>query len=620
MPTRVLIDRSLGNLSKCWHSLVRTDLIYKLLAFCLFSPVFSLVLGYALALSGNRVLTDLDIVHFIAGPLGLFLSVLLGAIWLGLLAIEQASLLGVLAAESQGKKLGPIPALLFAIAHSPRILQLTGRLIIKTAAIAAPFLLMAGAVYFLVLGDHDINFYLHTWPLEFRIAVAFGIALALGLIGLLLRFLSSWFLALPLILFERMSAKEALRVSSQKTLGNRFRVFGRLVLWLLLVLTAHFLVTWGIGRIAAWLVPNSIGSLAVLAGRVGSMLVILAITSIALNVLASISFAILLFGCFREFCPEWSQSLVATNLDSYSKPTARYLLTKSRMIFGGFIGLLAVALIGFWAVESLELTDHTQVMAHRGSSKAAPENSLAAIQQAIEDRSDWVEIDVQETLDGQVVVVHDSDLMKLAKSPRKIWETNSQELGSIDIGSLFDPKFSKERVPKLEEVLNLCRDRIGVIIELKYYGHDQRLEQRVVELVERTGMARQVMIMSLKPEGIRKLRALRPAWKCGLLLSVAVGDLKTVDADFLAINAKFASRSLVRRIHSAGKQVFVWTVDEPATMSSLMNRGVDGILTNRPEIARGVIENRARMSLTERLLTELAAMLRSDKKQIPEEP
>jgi glycerophosphoryl diester phosphodiesterase len=77
---------------------------------------------------------------------------------------------------------------------------------------------------------------------------------------------------------------------------------------------------------------------------------------------------------------------------------------------------------------------------------------------------------------------------------------------------------------------------------------------------------------------------------------------------------------LVRRIHSAGKQVFVWTVDEPATMSSLMNRGVDGILTNRPEVARGVIESRAQMSLTERLLTELAAMLRADKKQISEEP
>jgi glycerophosphoryl diester phosphodiesterase len=104
------------------------------------------------------------------------------------------------------------------------------------------------------------------------------------------------------------------------------------------------------------------------------------------------------------------------------------------------------------------------------------------------------------------------------------------------------------------------------------------------------------------------------------LLSVAVGDLKTVEADFLAVNAKFASRALVQQTHSAGKQIFVWTVDEPAAMSSLMNRGVDGILTNRPEIARKVIESRAQMSITERLLTELAAMLRADKMQIPEEP
>ena len=92
MSTRVLIDRSLDNLSKCWRSLVRTDLIYKLLAFCLLSPFFTLLLGYALALSGNRVLTDLDIVHFLAGPLGLFISVLLGALWLRQEGFEAFSL------------------------------------------------------------------------------------------------------------------------------------------------------------------------------------------------------------------------------------------------------------------------------------------------------------------------------------------------------------------------------------------------------------------------------------------------------------------------------------------------------------------------------------------------
>jgi glycerophosphoryl diester phosphodiesterase len=103
------------------------------------------------------------------------------------------------------------------------------------------------------------------------------------------------------------------------------------------------------------------------------------------------------------------------------------------------------------------------------------------------------------------------------------------------------------------------------------------------------------------------------------LLSVSVGNVQKIEADFLAVNARFASRALVKKTHSAGKQIYVWTVDEPSMMSSLMNRGVDGILTNRPELARQVLESRAEMSISERLLTEIAAMLRADQGQVIEE-
>ena len=139
-----------------------------------------------------------------------------------------------------------------------------------------------------------------------------------------------------------------------------------------------------------------------------------------------------------------------------------------------------------------------QITAHRGGAGVAPENTLAAIRQAIAAGADWIEIDVQESQDGVVVVVHDSDLARVGNNPVKIWAATADELRSVYIGSHFDPAFSDERVPTLEEVLQTCKGKAGVNIELKYYGHDQDLENRVIELVERFQMETEIVVMSLE--------------------------------------------------------------------------------------------------------------------------
>jgi glycerophosphoryl diester phosphodiesterase len=260
-------------------------------------------------------------------------------------------------------------------------------------------------------------------------------------------------------------------------------------------------------------------------------------------------------------------------------------------------------------MQDIRLEDTVEIIAHRGASKAAPENTLAAIRKAIEDQTDWVEIDVQETIDGEVVVFHDSDFMKLAGVDLKIWDATLADLKKIDIGSWFDAKFSDQRAPTLAEVLNTCRGKVRVNIELKYYGHDQQLEQRVVDLVEAHGMASNIVLMSLKTDAVKKMKRLRPDWKTGLLLSVSAGALKNLDADFLAVNAQFANRSFIRSAHDSGKEVYVWTVNDAPTMSTMIGRGVDSLITDRPALARSVLEQRAQMNLPQRLLLELAGIL-----------
>ena len=206
------------------------------------------------------------------------------------------------------------------------------------------------------------------------------------------------------------------------------------------------------------------------------------------------------------------------------------------------------------------------------------------------------------------MVFHDSDFMKLAGVDRKIWDVTLADLQGIDIGSRFAPEFQGERAPTLAEVLDECRGKVGVVIELKYYGRTQQLEQRVAEIVESHGMVADVVIMSLKIDAVRKMKSLRPEWTVGLLMSVTAGDLKDSGADFLAVNAKFAKRRFVSSSHRKGREVFVWTINDASTMSTMIGRGVDGLITDKPALAKSVLAQRAEMSPLERLLLELAGI------------
>ena len=147
------------------------------------------------------------------------------------------------------------------------------------------------------------------------------------------------------------------------------------------------------------------------------------------------------------------------------------------------------------------------------------------------------------------------------------------------------------------------------MIELKYYGHDQQLEQRVVDIVESASMADQVVVMSLKLKGVQKLQALRPDWTVGLLAATAVGDLSKIDVDFLALSGRMVTTRFIRRVQQSGKRILVWTVNDAPSMSRWMSMGVDGVITDEPALARKVLRERADMNTAERLLVSAALFL-----------
>jgi glycerophosphoryl diester phosphodiesterase len=217
-----------------------------------------------------------------------------------------------------------------------------------------------------------------------------------------------------------------------------------------------------------------------------------------------------------------------------------------------------------------------------------------------------------------VVVAHDSDLMKVARSPLKIWDSTAAELRTVDIGSFFSAAYADQRVPTLAEALAACKGVSRVDIELKDYGHDQQLEQRVVALVEAAGMQNQIVTMSLSRGMVARMKQLRPEWTSGLLIARAIGQVNRLPVDFLAVESKMATLRFIRSAHGSGKPVYVWTVNDPQAMIRFIGLGVDGLITNHPDLARQVIEHYRTLSPAGRLF--LLAMTRLGGREEVSEP
>ncbi|XZE55017.1 glycerophosphodiester phosphodiesterase family protein [Planctomycetaceae bacterium SH139] len=602
-----MFRKVLTNLSACGSNLVVSDLLFKATSVLLLTPIVSLLFRLFLYVSGRDVLADVDIARFLLHPLGVLAFITVGGAVLCVFVLEQAMLMTICLAAEQEKEVAPRQALLFVMTKGAGLLRLTSRVVARLGMIALPFLFGGGAIFWLLLTERDINFYLTRKPPVFWIAGLLIGGLLMGLAALLLRRLAGWVFASPLLVFEGYAPVAAMKESEHRAAGKRSAILRRFVWWAVINISLAFALNFATVKLCQNLVSIGGFSLWALTISVGSAMALAALVNFSVSMLANASCASLLGITYAAVSKPATFRLpepMATD-SSWKLPE----LTRFRIVVISLAGLLLAGVIGGLAIRSIELKDQVQITAHRGGAGVAPENTLAAIRYAIRDGADWIEIDVQESSDGVVIVAHDSDLAKVAGNPVKIWAATAEELRKVDIGSYFDERFRDERIPTLDEVLRLCKGKVGVNIELKYYGHTQDLENRVIEMVEQYDMGSEIVIMSLQMDGIEKVKSRRPEWTVGLLTAVSVGDLTRAKADFLAVSSKLATRRFVRTSHGRQKTVSAWTVNDAYTMSAMVSRGVDNLITDYPALAREVLAEREAMSPLERLMVELAFFL-----------
>lgn len=222
------------------------------------------------------------------------------------------------------------------------------------------------------------------------------------------------------------------------------------------------------------------------------------------------------------------------------------------------------------------------VIAHRGFSAKYPENTLPAIQAAIELAVDFVEIDVHETRDSEIVVFHDYRLNRLCGVRGRLRDKPLAELKKLN-----------PDIPTLAEVLRACRGKSRLLIEIK--GADP---VKVAALIEKFGMEREVIVFSLSIPRLKILEATNPRIpRFGLIarnLKSQISNLKSsASVQGLGLSRRLVtSRAVVERIHSHGWKLFVWTVNREVEMQRIAEWGVDGLITNHPDRAKSCLARR----------------------------
>jgi len=240
------------------------------------------------------------------------------------------------------------------------------------------------------------------------------------------------------------------------------------------------------------------------------------------------------------------------------------------------------------------------LFAHRGYSALAPENTLAAFRAALDRDVPGVELDVQLSADGKVVVIHDFDLKRVTGTEAEVARCTASQMRRLDAGAWFSPAFAGEKIPLLDEVFDLRGRRAYYDIELKWrLKQDGGLEQRVLQRIRAHGLEDRCLVSSFNPFCIRRMQRLAPQLPTAHIYSrhkgvhplLRHGEARlVVPTAFLKpecrqVNAlsSFVARRLL------GSQILSWTVDDPEEAARLVALGVRGIISNHPGRIRSAL-------------------------------
>lgn len=244
-----------------------------------------------------------------------------------------------------------------------------------------------------------------------------------------------------------------------------------------------------------------------------------------------------------------------------------------------------------------------EIVAHRAGAIFAPENTLIALEKAIQDGASNAEIDVQQTKDGKLVILHDTNLKRVAGVSKNVWDLSYNEIKDLDIGSHFSYEYKDARIPTLSQMIEKADGNINLMIEIKKTSHDKDIERQVVNEIKKYNFENQCSIASMDLDTLKMVKDIAPEITTVYITPAIYGNYYSLEyIDAFSIEYSFVNKETVTLTHKYNKKIYVWTVNRENNLSKILNLNVDGIITDNPVFAKYLKNLGSRDLLVESLL------------------
>lgn len=602
---------------KALASLTAWSVMFKTVSAIALVPLLTWWMNWSVSLSGNAAVSNYELTRLATHPIGVVSIYLAIVVTLGLALFEQSGMLIIADAAKQNRRLKMPSIIQRAVSRWTTVLKLVALGLVAGTVIALPFAAIALVIKTTFWGAQDINYYLIEKPPEFYRLVACAAVLIAAFACVMIFLVLRTFYCLPACVLGGMTVRESIKWSWQASRARMKPIVRVFVAWFVCqsVLVAIVgLLLQLFEKMAFGLAGEKLAAVSI---AVALILAINLVAGIVLSFLSVTTSVMLIFRLYDQaggptgepFAE--SDFVVYGNDESVGNPEAPVPWYSRRVVIGAVLAVVGFLSIGSSYVIVVDAVEEQTlaVTAHRGDVMRGPENSLSAIDFAIDLECDFVEIDVQETKDGVVVLCHDKDFKRIANEPRNVWDMSLEEVKALDIGQRFSSDFVGERVPTLQEVIDLTNGKIKLNIELKPTPEQPQLVSRVVSLIQANQFHDQCIVSSLNTDALAEVRSLDENIRLCENISIAVGDITKSNVDAFSINSSRLDRATIERLQSRGFEVHVWTVNDAETMIRFVELGVDNMLTDDPALLLKILKEREDLEPVQRVLLRFRAWL-----------
>ncbi|MEX1137557.1 MAG: glycerophosphodiester phosphodiesterase family protein [Balneolales bacterium] len=598
-----------------WKPMAAWTLLVWVAVVIVLVPIFSSLIGWVFFRGDQLVVGNEELVGWLFTPQGFLYGVLTGALALMGVIIRYAGLFQIVSDDLNGMPVSVRGTALRIAPLIPKLFRLCLLTILATVIMFLPLVAGLSGIYLYFLDGHDINYYLSIRPPEWNSAIiAAGIWASIWFVG------AAWvlcrgLLVLPAFLFSELNLREAIKESwylQQKQANRLLSLMAfSLGLWLLVNVTVESSFLFFASYIIEWVasISSSLRTIVLVTGLYAASTLVLG----AIIGFFGFSFSATVL---TKFYYESIGVQIGTpsaqkirRLPARTVVLARYWLNNSRVIPLIVILLGGSLALSNFLLERIPEQRAIEIFAHRGGPPPSLENTLAALEGAIITEAEFSEIDVQRTKDGEIVLIHDTDLMRVAGEPRRIAETDFADLDSLMRKPDENTSPEELGLATLDDYLFGAKDRIKLMIDLKYRGYDPELVTEVVRLVQKHDMEDDVIFMTMDLDAINQLKEVVPNIPRGYVSALAVGEVTQLPVNFLAIAYQRITPQVIRAAKEQGINIYAWTVNRADVMADMMELGVNGIITDDPALAARVREELKSMPPSERLLLRFRRVL-----------